>query len=138
MSTGWIDAVALVQATDIPLSVKVLERHASGLDASYDCDDHLLVLLDSDEDEVWFRIAALDETTIGDIHPIGERVYLVPASLSGDMHRWIDGGLFEGTMVPFTKVRLELRCGQVLRQLELALDAERASFVGGRPEVCMV
>ncbi|TDH58383.1 hypothetical protein E2C06_32820 [Dankookia rubra] len=136
MSAGWINAVAIVETADTPKFVRVLERHVSGADASYWLEEHLCFVADTEEDEVWFRIAALDEITIPDIQQVGECGYLLPPRLSGEVHRWLDEGLFEGRAVALTVVGLELRDDGVLRHLGAALHAERASFMGQPPQLC--
>jgi len=135
VSGGWIDALALVETADAPAFERVLGRHVPGVDATFEAEDHLMVVLDADEDEAWFRLAALDDTTVDDIRPLGGRCYLLPVRLWDDVRRWTGHGLFEGAASLVTAVRLELRDGRVLRRLDAVLDAERAAFVGQRPRV---
>ena len=135
MSAGWIDVVAVVETADAPAFVHVLEQHVSGADASYWSEEKLGFAADTDDDEVWFRIAVFDETTIPDIQQVGERGYLLPPRLSDDVHRWLNEGLFEGGATALTVVGLELRDNGVLRRLGAALHAERASFMGQPPQL---
>lgn len=102
---------------------------------SYWPEDHLCFVADTEEDEVWFRIAAFDEATIGDIRQVGERGYLLPPRLADDVRRWLDEGLFEGDAAALTVVRLEIRDDGALRRLGAALDEARASFVGQPPRL---
>jgi hypothetical protein len=136
VSAGWIKAVAIVETADAPRFVCLLERHVSGADATYWSEEHLCFVADTNEDEVWFRIAAFDETTIGDIRQFGERGYLLPPRLSDDVHRWLDKGLFEGGAAALTVVGLEIRDDGVFRRLKAALYGARASFVDQPPQLC--
>jgi hypothetical protein len=135
VSGGWIDALALVATADMPQFERVLGRHVSGADATFEAEDHLIVALDADDDEVWFRLAALDDRTAAEVRPLGGRCYLLPVRLRDEVRRWMGHGLFEGAASLVTAVRLELRDGGVLHRLGGALDAERAAFVGQRPRV---
>jgi hypothetical protein len=135
VTAKWINVVAIVETADAPMFVRVLERHVSGADASYWSEEHLCFVADTEEDEVWFRIAALDETTIPDIQQVGERGYLLSPRLSDDVHRWLDEGLFEGGATALTVIGLELRDDGVLRRLGAALDAQRALFLGEPPQL---
>jgi hypothetical protein len=66
-----------VETADAPAFERVLARHVSGTDATYETEDHLVVALDTDEDDVWFRLAALDDRTTAEIRPLGGRSYLL-------------------------------------------------------------
>jgi hypothetical protein len=88
---GWVDVAALMDARDAGLFVGILEKHVSGLDATHWCEDHLLVDLPSTEDEVWFRLACMDETTLPQMRQFGDRSFLVPPCHQPDVHRWIIG-----------------------------------------------
>ena len=138
MSIQWIDAVAIVETADAPLFVRLLERHVSGADATYWLDEHLRVDPETEEDEALLRLALPDWDTIGGIRQFGERGYLLPPRLSGDVHRWLGEGLFEGAAAALTVIGLEIRDDGVLRRLGAALDGAHASFVGGRPELCTI
>jgi hypothetical protein len=122
-----------MDARDAPLFVDILERHVSGLDATHWCEDHLLLDLPSAEDEVWFRLACMDETTLPEMRQFGDRSLLVPPRHQPDVHRWITEGLFEASAHLLTIVRVELRDEDVLRRLETALAAAQQSFTGGGP-----
>jgi hypothetical protein len=135
VSGGWIGALAPVETADAPAFERVPGQHVSDLDATSDAENHPIVALDTDEDEVWFRIAALDDATIGDIRPLGGRSYLAPVRLRGGVRRWIVEGLFEGAASLLTAVRLDLRGEGIFRRLDAALGAERAAFVRQRPRV---
>jgi hypothetical protein len=124
---------AIVETADAPRFTRLLERHVSGADASYWSEEHLGVL--SDMDEVWFRIAVLDEAAIGDIRQVGEGGYLLPSRLSDDVHCWLHEGLFEGAAATLTVVGLEVRTDSMFRRLTAALDEARVSFVGQLPQL---
>ena len=136
MSAGWIDVVAIVETADSPMFTRILERHLSGVDATYWLDEHLYVDTDTEEDEALLRLALPDWDTIGGIRQVGERGYLLPPRLADDVHRWLDEGLFEGGATALTVVGLELRDDAVLRHLGSALHAESASFMGQPPQLC--
>jgi hypothetical protein len=136
MSAGWIDVVAVVETADSPLFTRILERHLSGVDATYWLDEHLCVDTDTEEDEALLRLALPGWDTIGGIRQVGERGYLLPPRLADDVHRWLDEGLFEGGATALTVVGLELRDDGVLRRLGAALHAERVSFMGQPPQLC--
>ena len=139
MNAGWIDVVALVDATDAPLFLGLLERHVSGRDATYfRLDDHLFVLPDTEDDEAALCLGLPDWDTIGGVRRIGEHGHLLPVHLADDVQRWLDHGLFEGAAAVLTTVRLELRDGGALRRLEEVLDRERPSFTGQHPVFCPV
>jgi hypothetical protein len=130
---GWVDVAALMDARDAGLFVGILEKHVSGLDATHWCEDHLLVDLPSTEDEVWFRLACMDETTLPQMRQFGDRSFLVPPCHQPDVHRWIIEGLFDASAHPLTVVHVELRNDDVLRRLETALAAAQQSFTDGGP-----
>jgi hypothetical protein len=138
VSAGWIDAVAIVETAESPLFTRILERHLSGVDATYWLEEHLCVDTDTEEDEALLHLALPDWDTIGGIRQFGERGYLLPPRLSGDVHRWLDERLFEGAAATLTMVGLELRDDGVLRRFGKALDTERALFVGEPPQLCRV
>ena len=133
MTGRWIDAVAVVEAADAEVFERVMERHASGLDATYRTEEYLGVELPTGDDEVMFRLYLLGDHTIDDIHRVADLLYLVSSRLSDDVRRCIEQGAFEAAAVPFTALGLELRDEGVLRRLQGALDAERPSFAGGPP-----
>jgi hypothetical protein len=135
VSGGWIDALVPVETADVPRFEGVPGRHLSGLDATYRPEDPLRVELPTEVDEALFRLALLDETTARDIRRMRDLRHAVSARLSGDVLRHLRHRLFEAETAATTLVLLELRDGGALRRLEAALDAERASFVGQRPQV---
>lgn len=59
--SGWVDVSALMETRDAPLLAQNLEQQVSSLDATYSYADHLLVGLPTTEDEVWFRLALMNE-----------------------------------------------------------------------------
>lgn len=131
---GWVDALVQMDVAHAEAFGRIVERHASSLDATYWFEDRLLVTLVTEEDEFWFRMAALDEATVKDIRRVGKRKYSVSMGLETDVRHWIGMGLFEGTAVPGMAAWLELRDRRLLRRISTAMLAERSSLVGGRLE----
>ena len=134
MSAGWISAVAIVETTDAPLLVQILEGRVSGADATYWSKEHFCVIPDTEEAEVMLRLALPDWDSIGGIRIVGERGYLLPSRLSDDVHRWLDEGLFEGAAAALTVIGLEIRDDGVFQRLGAALEEARASFLGQPPQ----
>lgn len=131
MSAGWIDAVAFLDVADTPLFERVLERAASGLDATYRPFDVLGVDLRTDEDEALFRVSLLNEGTMRDMQRLEPRHYAVSPRLTGEVHCLLAQRTFEGVAVPLTMACLELRGEAALDRLEAGLADERGAF-GGR------
>lgn len=90
MSAQWIDAVAFVDSAGVPLFERVLERAASGSDATYRPLDVLGVDVPTDEDEALFRVSLLDERTMDEVQRIEPRRYAVSPRLIGDVHRCLE------------------------------------------------
>ncbi len=133
MSAAWIDAVAFMEPADAPLFERALERHVSGLNATYRLVECLGIELPTEEDEAQFRLSFLDEGTMGDIHRVERLRYAVSVRLSGDVRHFIARGAFDGATRPLTAVLLELRDRGALDRLDEGLEAERSSFGGQLP-----
>jgi hypothetical protein len=127
-----------VETADAPPFERLMQRHVPGADATYWTEERLGVELPTEEDEVLFRLWMLWEDTIGDIHRVGDLLYLVAPRLADDVRRCIEQDAFEGAAAPLTLVGLAFRGGGVLRSLEAALDDARPSFAGQPPVLCPV
>ena len=136
--TGWINTMAVMEPTFAEPFARIVEDQVSGLDATYWVEDRLGVELPTEEDEALFRLALLDESTADDIQPVGERSYIVPVWLSGEVRFWIEHGLFDGAATALTVASLELRDASALRALRAALAAEPSTFEGRPPDLVVV
>jgi hypothetical protein len=136
--SGWINVLALVETQDVPTFDTMLARHVSGLDATHWSEDFLLVDLPTIEDEVLFRLAHMNDTTIREMCSLGEHRYFIPPRHTADAQGWIADGLFDGLALPVTAVWMELRDSRILSILHGALSVARHSFAGAAPRLWVI
>jgi len=130
--------MAIIETAHLASFEHVLEEGVSSLDAIYSSDDQLGVVLDTEEDEVWFRMALLHDTSIGDIYRVGERSYVISPRFLGEVRTQMDHGLFEGSVFPLTAIYLELANVTVLCAINDGLAAAGSLFAGDPPALIAI
>jgi hypothetical protein len=136
--TDWIRAMAIVETAHLAAFEQILEAKVSGPDAIYSSNDQLGVVLDTEEDEVWFRMALLCDTSIGDIHRVGEQSYVMSPRFLGEVRTQMDHRLFEGSVFPLTAVYLELAHVTALCAINDGLATAGSLFAGHPPALIAV
>jgi hypothetical protein len=136
--SGWIKAVTMIESVHLALFEHVLEGCVSSVEAIYWSDDQLGMILDTENDEFWFRMALLHDTSIGDIHRVDDLSYVMNPRFMEEVRAVMDRGIFRGRVFPLTVVYLELAHAISLSALSEGLVASRSMFGGHAPDLVVV
>jgi hypothetical protein len=128
MNDNWQDFTLLVAPDDHPFVEAVLLRQVDDHEAIYSTTEQLGIVFPTMTDEVMFRLALLDDTTINKIHPLGRRHYVVAPGLSEEIADYMGRNTFEATITPVTVGHLELRSKAAFDRIEADLAIGRAPF----------